>query len=553
MKGQGGINRKTTTPVNVPRTRRQHNIVNLTSLPAGKAVPIAAIPLLREDAASVNIAVAFEMQETVEVLLNPVNVVVEAWLFPTLASDRFRTLDDVNLAYTGNAREGEAVVPYVEKMVGGAPGANEILMRLGKHYKPTDQVNAMFNEAYNEIWNHRAQNISPDIELRDRLATTLAPAFWPNNKFQYIVADFDQAAMEGEVALTVREGKMPITGLAISERGDVLNQNGADSTGANVAFPGWGVRDVGAVNGPGNAKLLVKAKGYGASQYPDIYAELAENGITVSLANIKMAQQTQAWAQIRKKYSQLSEEMLIDLLMDGISIPEQGWRQPIPLGRATTQFGMAKRYASDGEALTQSVVNGAAGIEMRISTPRVPCGGVIMFIAEIAPEQMFERMEDPFLHVVGTTGDAFPAYLPDMADPEKVDIVKNRVIDIDHDQPDDVLGYEPLNARYNRTGPGIGGRFYRPEVDAPFDEDRQMFWAVETQNPTLTKDWYLVPEDIHLKPFWTSTIDPFDAITRGVGVITGNTVFGGVLVEATGISDYDLVAQRIPTERIQKD
>lgn len=553
MRGTGGINRKTTTPVNVPRTRRQHNIRNLTSLPAGKAVPIAVIPLLREDAASVNVQIAFEMQETVEVLLNSVNVVVEAWLFPNLAdTHRFRTMDDIDLAYTGNAREGEVAQPWVEKILGGAPGANQVLMRLGKHYKPTDMINAGYNVAYNGIWNHRAQNISPKIELRDRLQTDLAQAFWPNNQFQFIVPDYDQAAMEGEVGLTVVDSKVPIKGIRIGSNGAPLAFAGRDSVNDTTVVDGWAVKDANNPNVDGNTHLIVESQPVpGGGFMPDIWGEFQKYGVTVSLANIAMAQKTQVWAQVRKKYAQLPEDMFIDLLMDGITITEQGWRQPIPLGKAVTQFGMAKRYASNGEALTQSVVNGAAAVEMRVSTPRVPCGGVIMFIAEIAPEQLFERMEDPYLHLSGA--DVLPAYLPDMADPEKVDIVLNRRIDIDHDEPDDTYGYEPLNARWNQTGPGIGGRFYRPEVDAPFDEDRQMFWAVETQNPVLSKDAYLVPEDIHLKPFWTATIDPFDAITIGGAQIVGNTVFGGTLIEATGVSDYDKVLERIPQERIQKD
>lgn len=77
-------------------------------------------------------------------------------------------------------------------------------------------------------------------------------------------------------------------------------------------------------------------------------------------------------------------------------------------------------------------------------------------------------------------------------------------------------------------------------------------WAVETQNPTLTADAYLVPEDIHLKPFWTSTIDPFDVITLGQAEITGNTVFGGLLIEATADSDYEKVLERVEQGRIEK-
>lgn len=553
----GALNRQTTTPVPVQRTRRNHPLRILTSMPAGKCVPIAVIPLLREDAASVSVEMAFEMQETVEILMNPVNIAVHATLVPHLADGRFRSMDDVNLSYTKNAREGEAVVPWVEKILAGAHESNKLHYYLGKHHKPTDMVNAAYVVAYNMAWNHRAKNVSPDIELRDRLATTLAPAFWPRNQFTHIVPNFDDAAMEGEVTLSLTEQD-----LQVRRRGD----GGAYDFLAEVKAVG----DVGTVTSDGVTRTITTSSGGGGALIAngagpaqamtnltnlyagleDVFAELRDNSLKISLANIALAQQTQAWARIRKNYAELPEEMLIDLLMDGINVPEQAWRQPIPLFSGTVVVGQQKRYASDGESLTMSVTNGVTGISFRVATPKVPCGGVIVITAEAAPEQLFERMEDPFLHA--DTVDDFPAYMPDLLDPQKVDIVLNRRIDIDHDQPDDTYGYEPRNARWNQAGPCIGGRFYRPEVDAGFDEDRQRIWAVETANPELTQDAYLVPADIHLKPFVSSLIEPFDCLALGAATITGNTVFGGALIESTEISDYDKVLERVDTNRIEK-
>ncbi|QIG69938.1 putative major capsid protein [Rhizobium phage RHph_Y2] len=531
--------RKMTTPVPVERSRRNHKIRNLTSLPAGKCVPIAVVPLLREDAASMSVSLAFEMQETVEILLNSVNVNVQCWLFPNLASTRFRSMDDINLSYAGEPRGTDPVVPWFELAAAGAYGTNAIHDRLGKHAKATDMVNMAYVEAYNAIWNHRATEVSPNITHRARLDKTLAQAFWPKNMFSHIVPDFDQAVMEGEVALNVTNQMLPL-------------KAPDGSAGINVKFAGGSTR--GLVINAGDNIVRGAGANFGSTQtiteFTNVFAELQDNGITVSLANIELARKTQAWADIRKQYNGLSEEMLIDLLMDGISVPEQMWKQPILLKAAQTQFGMAKRYASNGEALTQSVVNGAAAVEFRVATPKVPCGGVIMITAEIAPEQLFERRLDPYLHAQGVAD--LPAYTRDFLDPEKVDVVPNRYIDIDHDTPTDVYGYAPLNYLWNDAGPGIGGRFIRPTVDASFDEDRQVIWAVETQNPTLSEDAYLVPADIHLKPFWTSTIDPFDCITIGETVITGNTVFGPRLIEAQAASDYDKVMEKVDVVRIEK-
>ncbi len=221
--------------------------------------------------------------------------------------------------------------------------------------------------------------------------------------------------------------------------------------------------------------------------------------------------------------------------------------QPMLLAEKRTIFGMAKRYASDGASLTESVVNGATYLDMSIQCPRIGTGGVIMIVAEITPDQLFERQEDPYVHTVDV--ESLPQYLRDTLDPEKVDIVKNSRIDIDHDQPNDTFGYEPMNARWNINCPRVGGRFYRPKVDAGFDEDRQRIWAVETKNPRLSTDFYLCT-NIHTKPFVVTNQDPFEVVTQGDVFIEGNTVFGGHLVEAT--DDYEKVLALAPTERVEK-
>ena len=67
--------RMQTNPIEVIRSRRAHDVRVLTSLPAGKMVPLRAIPLLREDAMErMSLRFSFEMAETVEILMNAVNV-----------------------------------------------------------------------------------------------------------------------------------------------------------------------------------------------------------------------------------------------------------------------------------------------------------------------------------------------------------------------------------------------------------------------------------------------------------------------------------------------
>jgi hypothetical protein len=546
-KMKGYLNRQEVSPIPTVRSSRMDEARGLTSLPAGKMVPLKAIPLLREDSMQGRYRVSFEMHETAEVLLNAVNVRVMAYLVPWLAFDRFEgSMDAFNKSYAGQpSLDGGTVIPFIEKQAFGTHGSNEVYKYLGVHGKPTDEVNTMYLEAYNQIWNQRATNRSEDIVPRGRLDGDLAEAFWLHQGFKHIVPDFDQAVAEGEVALNVIEGDLPVKGIGLvpSEAGfstaagdpHVVTTMGNDATGK------WSTSNA-------SLRHAMLKENPDNPGFPGVFAEMQENGITVSLANIELAKKTQAFAKMREQYSGHSEQWLIDMLMNGLQVPDQALKQPMLLADKTTVIGMQKRYATDGASLTDSVVNGATYVDLAVNIPRLATGGVVMIVAEITPEQMFERQKDMFLHA--DTVEDFPEYMRDFLDPEKVAVVTNDYVDIDHDTPNATFGYAPLNYQWNRAAPNIGGRYYRPEVDAAFDEDRQRIWAVETQNPTLSKDFYLCTT-MHTKPFADTVNDPFEAVTRGLAVIHGNTVFGYALREAN--NNYDAILDHVDQTRIDKE
>ena len=555
-KGMAGFNRLKTTPIPVQRTTRPSMHRILTSLQPGKMVPVMAMPLLREDSvASAVFRISFEMKETVEVLMNAVNARVLTYLVPKTAMGRHDGMDAINKSYEGLPLvDGGDVTPWFESVtvpdaVGDFDG---IYRRMGKHAPVGSTVNTDYARAYNAIWNFRAKQRSPDIGTRDWTNLSLAPAFWQHQTFAHIVPDFDQAIIDGEVALNIVNSKMPVKGIGFQNTGTPNAGATAvnESDGTSPSYPAGESWIVDGTAGAGIARLAARKNMTAGlvGNYPDIWAELQNNGITVSLSNIDMARKTQAFANLRRQYSGHSDEYVIDLLMDGITIPELTWKQPILLGDTNTVFGMSKRYATDAENLTESVVNGGTIIEQRFSCPRVPMGGVIMMVVEVTPEQLFERQMDPYFHA--TTVDELPQFLRDTLDPEKVQVVRNNEIDLDHDTPNGTFGYAPLNHQWARNMPQIGGKFYRPAVDAPFDEDRQRIWAVETQNPVLSEDFYLCTT-MHQKPFVVTTGDNFEVLIRGEAAIRGNTVFGGLLVEAT--NDYAEVVEEQPTDRIEKD
>lgn len=546
------LSRSKTTPIATIKSTRQVDVRVLTSMPAGKMVPIAAFPLFREDRVrSSSIRISFEMMETVETLMNAVNVTVKAYLVPHVAFERFSGFDELNRSYQGIPnQEGGPVTPYYEASTVNQAEASgwEIHKYLGLHSAIGDKVNTIYIETYNQIWNFRAKNRSKSLELRNRLHPGLAPAFWQHDTFRHVVPDFDQAVIDGQVALNVTNARLPVKGLGVTAAAPtIVPADGAapdlyqSGDKAATQFP----RQT-PTRGTSDHVRMRTIVGADGKNYPDVWAELQANGITVSLSNIDLARKTQAFAQMRKEYG-AHDDYLIDLLMDGITVPEQVWRQPILLADKSTVFGMAKRYATDGGNLTDSVVNGATFVDLSIATPTVPCGGVVMIVAEITPEQLFERQRDPMVYT--TTVDGLPQYLRDTLDPEKVDVVKNGEVDTSHGNKEGVFGYAPLNWKWARQAPKVGGRYFRPQAVTTFDEDRQRIWAVETANPTLSADFYLC-NAIHTKPFVVTNQDIGEALARGIVNVEGLTVFGGALVEANG--DYDKVMEAAPQDRVDK-
>lgn len=544
------VNVTHTDPIRTPKTRRNHSVAVLSSSKAGVCHPVAFFPLLREDAVSGRLRINVEMLETKEILMNPTHARLTAYVVPFLAFDRFKgNRDELDKSYMGEEGLGGAVVDFIETAAMGTHGSNAVYKAAGLHAKSTDLVNTAYLEAYNNVWNFRAKNRSRDITPRPRLEASLAPAFWQHSRFAHVVPDFDQAVIDGEVALNIVAAKMPVQGLGLlpgsgaSTADRAVEPSGGPPTGS---YPkGWGIEGIDGPVVAGKAKLVVKEGA--VAGYPDIFVEMEQNGITVSLSNIEMARKMQAFAELRKRYEGHDDEYIIDMLMSGLSIPDQNLKQPILIADKTVRFGQAKRYATDAGNLAESAVSGAATVDLAIRVPKLSTGGVIVVMAEFYPEQLFERQQDVFFH--SQSVESWPDFLRDETDPEKVDVVLNKMIDTDHATPNSTFGYAPLNWQWTSWGPKVGGKFLRPTTNTGTDEERQRLWAVEDVNPALSSSFYLVDE-IHHKPFLDTEADPFELTAVGNLVVTGNTVFGGLLVEAT--NNYDKVAEKAPTDRIEK-
>lgn len=530
-----------TSPISVAKTARQDKLRSITSCQPGKIVPLAYFPLLREDAvARGNLRISFEMAETMYPLLNAVNCKVMVHFISHLAFERFDGFDSFNRSYQGEPEPSTGTpIPFVNTMAFAK--AAEIWKALGVQWPEGASINRSVVEAYNLLVNFRRRARTDKLPVRALTDTTLAEAFWRNTGMVgQIVPDWDQAAMDGNVELQFAVPKLPISGLGRKVG------NAASTLLSNVeVYEGYtGQRTYPFANETTDTSYVFET---GSGGTPTIFAELQNAGVTVSLANIELAKKTAAFAKLREKYDGLDDEHIIDLLMEGIRVPDAAMKQPILLATQSTIFGMTERKAMDGDSLDVSRTTGQTAVTVTFRAPPMNTGGVILVTCEIVPEQLYERQGDVYL---GTTDPAkFPNFMRDYLDPEKVEVVQNKFVDVHHSAPTATFGYAPLNHAWQRDNVRAGGKFYRPNPDT-FVEDRLRFWSADVVDPTLTDDFYMV-SGLPNSVFADTEADPFEVVTIGSVAIVGNTVFGDRLEEDTG--SYEEIMSQVDTDRIEQN
>jgi len=536
-------------PIPHSRTRRTDAVSVVTSSFGGKFVPLKMIPLLREDSIlNSRLSVNVQMSETSDMLLNPVRISAMAYLVPKLAFERFADMGTIDRSYNGQPEVDASVVPWFQTTtVPSIPPGQEtdpgVLKTLGLHGPVGATMNTDYIEAYNAVWNYIALQRSTSLTPRNSLDTTLAPAFWEHTQMRHVVPTFDAAMVEGNVPIAFSAGGLlPIQGLGMGATATpsvgTVKETGGDSesytrwlAGEGAAGSSIGIRED--PNNPG---------------FPDIYAELAEGSVQISLANIEQARETRAWSRLRNQYQGMSEDWMIDQLMAGIRLRDEALKQPILLDHTDTIVGMSERYATDGANLSKSVTDGRTSLNLNLRAPEISPGGVIVIAAQALPEMIYERQRDYYFRAA--TVDDLPNRTSDELDPQPVETVKNGEVDESHSLPDDLFGYAPLNHRWMRRSPNVGGKYYRPSASDAWDENRNRIWSTEVVDPSLGPDFYISQEVSH-EVFADQNTDPFEWWVAGDVQISGLTYFGETLREAQG--DYDAIEAQVPQERLKGD
>ncbi|WP_100269055.1 hypothetical protein [Epibacterium ulvae] len=549
------------TPIEVKQSVRPDKIRGLTSCKAGKIVPLAYVPLLREDRVSTGqYRIRLEMMETAEMLMNAINVTCYAHFIPFLAFDRFNGMDHLNRAYSrvpeadGNVTDFFVVEPFnpdseIHSTMGIHQGIDIERDDDGNIVSQNPRpCNTTIVEAYNVLVNHRRKARSKFLPLREINDHTLASAFW-KHRMSDIVPDYDQAAIDGEVPLQLDAKQLPVKGIGFinSVGGNLYGKDRMRQTGGilNKVSEYW--------EPTSHSRTYVKTDRKIGETFnpndvlPDIYAELQGQGITLSLSNIELAKKTAAFAKLRSQFDGIDDDHIIDLLMGGVRVPNEQLSQPILLDRKSTIIGYSRRFATDAANLDKSATTGETFVDMRFRTPPMNTGGVILITCEIVPELLYEREKDYFFNTqrIGR----LPEFVRDYLDPEKVEQVTKSHLDVQHSDKEGTFGYAPLNYRWRRDLVRIGGKYRRPLEADQFDENRQKIWSNEVEDPEYNED-FILANNLHHNVFADQNSDPFEITTIGGCQIVGNTVFGKGLEEAS--DDYDEILDQVRTHRIDK-
>lgn len=554
-----------TSAMTPPRTMRKDEAVLLTSAEMGEIIPTFHSFLLREDqVTNGRVTLNVSTTELTEMPVNGIAVTAHVWLVPMLALQQFGgSMDRLNKAYTGT-QDIDGVVPtYFEKnkwysghsdtvytTSGVYPaqvdttefdagtsvtaGNTNFYQTMGIHLEGSEYNNTLvqsYNVSTNSRYQYLSKSLVSDANKRNEFDHTFAKATWPLNQLRYIVPDFDDRFIDGEAAVSMTF-EAPIKSKAYEQESSV--HYNADGTTAS-AVARWPVQTATTIQ-DGDWAL-----------FNDIVAELSGGGGKVSMRDLENAKKTAAFAKIRAKYSdRLADDDIVQLLMDGIEVPMSELREAMLLKKVTVPMVYNQQYATDAANLDDSVTRGYAQIDCSFKTPKINGGGTILVTLEVVPEQLYERKEDYWL--ANPSVDALPKFVKDYLDPQKVETILNKEIDVNHTDPNGIFGYAPLNSRWkNISHSRVGGKYYRPANDA-YSEDRAKIITAETSSSmTLNEDFYLV-SGLHKKMFADQVTDGLEISGRMSINIAGNTVFGQALMEAT--NDYDVIDAEIDHTRI---
>jgi len=528
--------RQSTAPVSFSRSTRKDEGVLMSSGRAGVVTPILIIPALKGDSVSGQVAIDVSLAEMPKPLRNPVFANVQAWFVPKAAFPQFSGTDEFLNSYTETTITALGAAdrtppPYFRRSGVAEVLNSDHLKTLGIHVPAGEQVNMDYVDAFNLVYNFRLAAHSSKLARKKYMqevpaeAVAFPPAFWPSGRFAHVVPDYEKALVVGSLDLDISAGKLPVHNL-IRVSGTGTNpgtvSTATRSNDNSVITPTPPIGDL--------RNIMMH---YATAE--NVWAEMAGETVTASLADIDKARTTQAFAKLRTSMAGndtsgfISDEMVLAYLMQGISVPPEYFRRPWLLAQQRVAFGFSERHAMDGASLDQSSTTGRASVRMNLNVPNQDVGGYIVATIEVLPERLDERQTDE-AWLIGSV-DQLPNALRDVQRVEPVDTVMNRRLDAKHTSPLGLYGYEPMNKVWDRSFTKLGGIFYQPDPAAPVTESRSAIWQAGIIDPLFNEDHYLAPVPFPHDVFADTQAPAFEMVIRHSAQIVGLTQIGDVLAE----------------------
>lgn len=532
-----------TRPLDFPRTMRMDNQSILTTGKAGEVLPFGFVPLFREDTATGRVTVAAELAEMPAPLENAVIGRLQTWFVPRPALPQFEGLDEYTHAYQGKnitrlGASGRTPPSLFDTQsvsaVYATANASEFYKTAGITLKASSTINTDYVDSYILVQNYRLAQLTSKMTRYDyyqennTTALELKPALWPRSMMSNVVADYEQALVTGSLDLALTAGSVPVSGIGVLTTG---TPSSGSITVHETDNASQTYTDYWASTSAGTIRVESKS----TSVDPNIYAEMAGQNITSSLASIDMARKQQAFAKAvaamdGNQFSGFNnDDVLILDLMNGFTVPPELLNRPWLLDAKQGVFGMNERHATDSANLDDSVVVGNLTLQTSINVPKASYGGIIFSTFEFMPERMYPRASDVYLEVVNEAG--LPNALRDSLNTEPVEILTNGEVDTAHTTPSGTFGYRELNAKWNRERTLMGGDFQSLTPGAHATGARTQIWQPEYIDPALNSDLYRCkhpfPQDVFSSP-------ANDTVTLSIRVecsIMGLTQFGSRLVE----------------------
>jgi len=373
--------RQSSTPVAFSRTKRVDTTALMSSGRAGEVLLLGYIPILRGDSCSGRVGIDVDLAEMPKPLLNGVQANIQAWFVPKTAHPQFTGYEEFMNSYQGKVIKQLGAAdrtppPFFTALTSAqiTTMANSAICKaLGLHFNIDVPINTDLFDAFTLIYNFRLAAHSSRLARRKYAAENLTEAgthpraFWPSGRFSRVVPDYERALIVGSLDLDVAAGRIPVSGLGLGANATMGAGGSARETG------GTGAQSVTYANQLGGGDLTSPLRmrvtgnaGNAATTRPDIWAEMANTTIGVTLADIDAARKTQSFAKVRASMAGNdatgfdNDDAIVAELMQGFSVPDDLLKRPWLLDSKRVAFGFSERHATDAANLDASVDAGAS-------------------------------------------------------------------------------------------------------------------------------------------------------------------------------------------------